>query len=42
MDIAPKIPVRTTTQRFALEQANEALDQLRRGRLKGAAILACD
>src|SRR5216683_1429248 len=42
MDIAPKIPVRTTTQRFSLEQANEALNQLRSGRVQGAAVLTCD
>jgi propanol-preferring alcohol dehydrogenase len=40
MKIAPKIPVRTTTQLFALDQANYALDQLRRGKLEGAAVLA--
>lgn len=39
MDIAPKVPVRTTTETFALEQANEALDRLRRGNLRGAAVL---
>src|SRR5579863_1669670 len=42
MNIAPKVPVRTTTQPFALEQANEALNQLRSGRLRGAAVLLCD
>ena len=41
MDIAPKVPVRTTTQPFALEQANEALNQLRSGKLQGAAVLMC-
>jgi propanol-preferring alcohol dehydrogenase len=40
MKIAPKVPVRTTTQRFALDQANDALDQLRSGKLDGAAVLA--
>lgn len=40
MKIAPKVPVHTTTQLFALEQANDALDQLRRGMLEGAAVLA--
>jgi propanol-preferring alcohol dehydrogenase len=40
MKIAPKVPVRTTTQLFALEQANDALDQLRSGKLEGAAVLA--
>jgi len=42
MDIAPKVPVHTTTQPFALEQANEALNQLRSGKLQGAAVLMCD
>ena len=40
MKIAPKVPVRTTTQPFPLERANEALAQLRDGRLEGAAVLA--
>jgi propanol-preferring alcohol dehydrogenase len=40
MKIAPKVPVRTTTQLFALEQANEALGQLRSGKLEGTAVLA--
>ena len=40
MKIAPKVPVRTTTQPFPLEQANEALAQLIDGRLEGAAVLA--
>ena len=39
MEIAPKVPVRTTTQTFPLEQANEALNQLRSGKLQGAAVL---
>ena len=39
MKIAPKVPVRTTTQMFPLEKANEALAQLRDGRLEGAAVL---
>ena len=41
MTIAPKIPVRTTTVPFALEDANEALSQLRSGKLQGAAVLNC-
>jgi propanol-preferring alcohol dehydrogenase len=40
MEIAPKVPVHTTTQPFALEQANEALSQLRSGKLQGAAVLS--
>jgi alcohol dehydrogenase, propanol-preferring len=41
MAIAPKAPVHTTTVPFALEQANEALNQLRNGKLQGAAVLNC-
>lgn len=37
--LAPKVPVRTTTQAFPLAQANEALAALREGRLTGAAVL---
>jgi len=37
--LAPKVPVRTVTQSFPLEQANEALASLRAGRLNGAAVL---
>jgi len=39
MRVAPEVPVRTTTETFRLEQANEALDQLRRGKLQGAGVL---
>jgi propanol-preferring alcohol dehydrogenase len=38
-EIAPKVPVRTSTQTFPLEQANEALAALRAGKLNGAAVL---
>jgi propanol-preferring alcohol dehydrogenase len=37
--IAPKVPIKTEIQTFALEQANEALDRLRGGQVKGAAVL---
>jgi len=37
--LAPRIPVRTETTRYALEQANEALAALREGRVQGAAVL---
>jgi alcohol dehydrogenase, propanol-preferring len=37
--LAPKIPVRTEVETFPLEGANEALDRLRRGELRGAAVL---
>src|SRR3990172_12716320 len=37
--LAPSIPVRTEVESFPLEEANEALDRLRRGTLRGAAVL---
>jgi alcohol dehydrogenase, propanol-preferring len=37
--LAPRVPVRTTTTPYPLEKANEALDDLRSGRLEGAAVL---
>jgi propanol-preferring alcohol dehydrogenase len=37
--LAPRIPIRTHTQRFALEDANEAVERLRRGEIEGAAVL---
>jgi propanol-preferring alcohol dehydrogenase len=37
--LAPRVPVRTHVEVFPLEQANEALDSLRRGALRGAAVL---
>ena len=39
MALAPKVPVRTTTTVYPLEAANEALADLRAGRLQGAAVL---
>ncbi len=41
MAIAPKVPVRTAFEAFPLEQANEALNQLRSGEIQGAAVLMC-
>ena len=40
LTLAPQVPVRTEVEVYALEQANEALDRLRAGRVKGAAVLA--
>jgi propanol-preferring alcohol dehydrogenase len=40
--IAPKVPVRTETQTFKLEDANEALKRLRVGKIHGAAVLVMD
>jgi propanol-preferring alcohol dehydrogenase len=37
--LAPKVPIRTSVEPFALEDANEALARLREGRLSGAAVL---
>jgi propanol-preferring alcohol dehydrogenase len=37
--LAARIPVRTATQAFALERANDALAALRAGRIVGAAVL---
>ena len=37
--LAPRVPVRTTVQTFPLAEANEALHQLRAGRIRGAAVL---
>jgi propanol-preferring alcohol dehydrogenase len=39
LTVAPTVPVRTEIHRFALEQANEALGQLREGKFDGAAVL---
>jgi len=37
--LAPQVPVRTEVVAFPLEQANKALGRLRRGDLRGAAVL---
>ncbi len=37
--LAPRVPVRTHTRDYPLAEANRALDDLRKGRLKGAAVL---
>jgi propanol-preferring alcohol dehydrogenase len=37
--LAPQVPVRTEVERFPLAEANEALEHLRSGRLRGAAVL---
>ena len=37
--LAPRVPVRTEVTRFALDDANAALDRLHRGALQGAAVL---
>jgi propanol-preferring alcohol dehydrogenase len=37
--LAPQVPVRTEVETFPLEEANEALERLRTGRIRGAAVL---
>ena len=37
--LAPRVPVRTEIETFRLADANEALDRLRAGRIRGAAVL---
>jgi propanol-preferring alcohol dehydrogenase len=37
--LAPTVPVRTEVERLPLAQANEALDRLRRGDVRGALVL---
>jgi alcohol dehydrogenase, propanol-preferring len=39
LTLAPQAGVRAETVAYALERANEALEDLRRGRLHGAAVL---
>jgi len=40
--LAPRIPVRTTVETFPLSEANEALNRLRAGQIRGAAVLLPD
>jgi alcohol dehydrogenase, propanol-preferring len=39
LTLAPSVPVRTEVESFPLGEANEALERLRSGRLRGAAVL---
>ena len=39
LNVAPTVPVRTETETFWMSNANEALERLRKGRLRGAAVL---
>jgi propanol-preferring alcohol dehydrogenase len=39
LELAPRVPVRTEVELFPLAAANEALDRLRAGRIKGAAVV---
>jgi len=40
--LAPEVPVHTEVEVFPLSEANEALDRLRAGRIRGAAVLQVD
>jgi propanol-preferring alcohol dehydrogenase len=42
LSLAPRVPVRTAVQLYRLEEANRALDDLRHGRIRGAAVLVID
>jgi len=42
LKIVPKVPIKTETQIFKLSQANEALNDLRKGNIRGAAVLMMD
>jgi len=37
--LATEIPLKTHTQAFPLDQANEALNRLRNGQIEGTAVL---
>jgi propanol-preferring alcohol dehydrogenase len=39
LELAPRIPIRTTVTRYALDRVNDALDDLRHGRFAGAAVI---
>jgi propanol-preferring alcohol dehydrogenase len=39
LDLAPRVPVRTEVETHPLADANEALDRLRTGKVRGAAVL---
>jgi propanol-preferring alcohol dehydrogenase len=42
LSLAPQVPVQTAVEQFALEEANAALDRLRSGQVRGAAVLAIE
>ena len=42
LELAPKVPVRTQVRTYRLEDAKRALEDLRDGRLQGAAVLSLD
>ena len=42
LDVAPRVPVRTEVTEYPLERANDALEDLRAGRFRGAAVIVPD
>ena len=42
LKLAPKVPVKTSASLYGLEEANDALSDLREGRLQEAAFLTMD
>lgn len=40
--LAPKVPVRTEIRRYPLDEANEALSDLKKGAVQGAAVLSME
>ena len=42
LELAPKVPVRTEVHPYPLEEANDALNDLREGRFTGAAVVVVD
>jgi propanol-preferring alcohol dehydrogenase len=39
LELAPRVPIHTDVEVFELEDANEALERLRAGRIRHAAVL---
>jgi propanol-preferring alcohol dehydrogenase len=42
LELAPRVPVRTEVTTYPLQKANEALDDLRGGKVRGAAVLVVE
>ena len=42
LELAPRVPVRTEVETLPLSQANEALERLRSGRVRGSLVLVPD
>jgi propanol-preferring alcohol dehydrogenase len=40
LELAPRVPVQTHIETFALEDADEAIGRVRAGRIRGSAVLA--